>query len=152
MGESARQLKSIQSPSVRDRVSQEEWDMRCDLAAAYRLAAQFRWTDLIYTHFSARVPGTHFLLINPYGLMFDEVTASSLVKIDEDGNIVDDATGLGINYAGFVIHGAVHQARPEVACRGTHSHPTRCRHLGAERRLVADQPTRAAHPRHAYLP
>ncbi len=116
MGESARQLKSIQSPSVRDRVSQEEWDMRCDLAAAYRLAAQFRWTDLIYTHFSARVPGTHFLLINPYGLMFDEVTASSLVKIDEDGNIVDDATGLGINYAGFVIHGAVHQARPEVAC------------------------------------
>ena len=116
MGESARQLQSIKTPSVRDRVSVEEWDMRCDLAAAYRLAAQFRWTDLIYTHFSARVPGTHFLLINPYGLMFDEVTASSLVKIDEDGNIVDDATGLGINYAGFVIHGAVHQARPEVAC------------------------------------
>ena len=116
MGESARQLKSIHSPSVRDRVSQEEWDMRCDLAAAYRLAAQYRWTDLIYTHFSARVPGTHYLLINPYGMMFDEVTASSLVKIDEDGNIVDDATGLGINHAGFVIHGAVHQARPEVAC------------------------------------
>ena len=65
MGESARQLKSIHSPSVRDRVSQEEWDMRCDLAAAYRLAAQYRWTDLIYTHFSARVPGTHYLLINP---------------------------------------------------------------------------------------
>ncbi len=116
MGESARQLKSISSPSVRDRVSEAEWDMRCDLAAAYRLAAHFRWTDLIYTHFSARVPGTHHLLINPYGLMFDEVTASSLVKIDEDGNIVDDAMGLGINFAGFVIHGCVHQARPEVAC------------------------------------
>ncbi len=116
MGESARQMKSIHTPSVRDRVSQEEWDARCDLAAAYRLAARFRWTDLIYTHFSARVPGTRFLLINPYGLMFDEITASSLVKIDEDGNIVDDATGLGIIHAGFVIHGCVHQARPEVAC------------------------------------
>ncbi len=116
MGESARQFKSIQSQSVRDRVSEAEWDMRCDLAAAYRLAAQYRWTDLIYTHFSARVPGADHLLINPYGLMFDEVTASSLVKIDEEGNIIDDATGLGINHAGFVIHGAVHQARPEVAC------------------------------------
>ena len=79
MGESARQFKSIQSQSVRDRVSAAEWDMRCDLAAAYRLAAQYRWTDLIYTHFSARVPGAHHLLINPYGLMFDEVTASNLV-------------------------------------------------------------------------
>ena len=116
MGESARQLKSIQSASLRERVSEEEWNMRCDLAAAYRLAAQYRWTDLIYTHFSARVPGTEYLLINPYGMMFDEVTASSLVKIDEDGNVIDDTTGLGINRAGFVIHGAVHQARPEVAC------------------------------------
>ena len=116
MGESARQLQSIKTSSVRDRVSQQEWDMRCDLAAAYRLAAHYRWTDLIYTHFSARVPGTHHLLINPYGLMFDEVTASSLVKIDSDGSVIDDVTGLGINHAGFVIHGAVHQARPEVAC------------------------------------
>jgi len=101
---------------VRDRVSKEEWDMRCDLAAAYQLAAQFKWTDLIYTHFSARVPGSPHLLINPYGLMFDEITASSLVKIDQDGNVVDDPTGLGINYAGFVIHGCMHEARPEINC------------------------------------
>jgi ribulose-5-phosphate 4-epimerase/fuculose-1-phosphate aldolase len=106
----------VDAPSVRDRVSKEEWDMRCDLAAAYQLAAQFKWTDLIYTHFSARVPGSPHLLINPYGLMFDEITASSLVKIDKDGNVVDDPTGLGINYAGFVIHGCMHEARPEINC------------------------------------
>jgi ribulose-5-phosphate 4-epimerase/fuculose-1-phosphate aldolase len=116
MGEATRQLKTVQSESVQHRVSKEEWDMRCDLAAAYRLAAHYRWTDLIYTHFSARVPGTDYLLINPYGMMFDEVTASSLVKIDEEGNVIDDVTGLGINRAGFVIHGCVHQARPEIAC------------------------------------
>ncbi|MGH8768371.1 MAG: class II aldolase/adducin family protein, partial [Burkholderiales bacterium] len=90
--------------------------MRCDLAAAYQLAALFKWTDLIYTHFSARVPGTEHLLINPYGLMFEEITASTLVKIDKDGSIIDDPTGLGINYAGFVIHGCVHEARPEINC------------------------------------
>src|SRR3981081_2494326 len=90
--------------------------MRCDLAAAYQLAALFKWTDLIYTHFSARVPCTEHLLINPYGLMFEEITASTLVKIDKDGNIIDDPTGLGINYAGFVIHGCVHEARPEINC------------------------------------
>ena len=66
---------------MRSRVGEEEWAVRCDLAAAYQLAAQFRWTDLIYTHFSARVPGSEHLLINPYGLMFDEITASSLVKV-----------------------------------------------------------------------
>jgi ribulose-5-phosphate 4-epimerase/fuculose-1-phosphate aldolase len=101
---------------VRERVSDAEWTMRCDLAAAYQLAAQFRWTDLIYTHFSARVPGSEHLLINPYGLMFDEITASTLVKIDKDGNAVDDPTGMGVNYAGFVVHGCVHEARPEVSC------------------------------------
>jgi ribulose-5-phosphate 4-epimerase/fuculose-1-phosphate aldolase len=116
MTEQARKLKSDQADSVRARVSSEEWEMRCDLAAAYQLAAQYRWTDLIYTHFTARVPGTEHILINPYGLMFDEITASSLVKIDHEGNVVDDVTGLGINHAGFVIHGAVHQARPEVNC------------------------------------
>ncbi len=109
-------LKPVATPSVRERVSKEEWDVRCDLAAAYQIAAQYRWTDLIYTHFSARVPGTHHILINPYGLMFDEITASTLVKIDEAGNVVDDPTGLGVNYAGFVIHGCVHEARPEIAC------------------------------------
>ena len=116
MTENARKLKSVDTPSLRERVSQEEWETRCDLAAAYQLAALFKWTDLIYTHFSARVPGSEHLLINPYGLMFDEITASTLVKIDKDGEVVDDPTGLGVNYAGFVIHGCVHEARPEVNC------------------------------------
>ena len=116
MSESKVKLRAVDAPSVRERVSREEWEMRCDLAAAYQLAALHRWTDLIYTHFSARVPGTAHLLINPYGLMFDEITASTLVKIDKDGNVVDDPTGLGINRAGFVIHGCMHEARPEVNC------------------------------------
>src|SRR5215468_7553079 len=109
-------LKSVASSSARDRMSKDEWEVRVDLAAAYQLAALFKWTDLIYTHFSARVPGSEELLINPYGLLFDEITASSLVKIDKDGKVVDDPTGMGINYAGFVIHGCVHEARPEVNC------------------------------------
>lgn len=103
-------------PSVRDRVSPEEWQVRVDLAACYRAVAHFGWTDLIYTHLSARVPGDedHFLL-NPYGFMFDEVTASSLVKVDMDGEIVMD-TPFEVNAAGFTIHSAVHMARPDVAC------------------------------------
>jgi ribulose-5-phosphate 4-epimerase/fuculose-1-phosphate aldolase len=112
----ARKLKAVDTTSVRARVGEQEWQVRCDLAAAYQLAALFKWTDLIYTHFSARVPGSEHLLINPYGLMFDEITASTLVKIDKDGNPVDDPTGLGVNYAGFVIHGCVHEARPEINC------------------------------------
>ncbi len=116
MSESVVKLKAVDAQPVRERISREEWEMRCDLAAAYQLAALHRWTDLIYTHFSARVPGSDHLLINAYGLMFDEITASTLVKIDKDGNVVDDPTGLGINYAGFVIHGCVHEARPEVNC------------------------------------
>jgi len=109
-------LKSVATPSARGRVSKEEWEVRVDLAAAYQLAAMFRWTDLIYTHFSARVPGTEHILINPYGLMFDEITASNLVKIDLEGNVLDDPTGMGMNEAGFVIHGCVHLARPEINC------------------------------------
>ena len=112
-----RSLKAVDPQPVRARVSRQEWDTRLNLAAAYHLAAHFKWTDLIYTHFSARVPGKdeHFL-INPYGLMFDEITASNLVKIDHQGKVIDDPTGLGYNEAGFVIHGAVHQARPEIQC------------------------------------
>lgn len=109
-------LKSKSSGSVRDRVSREEWQMRVDLAAAYQLAALYKWTDLIYTHFSARVPGTHDFLINPYGYLFDEITASNLVRITPDAKIVDDPLGAGYNEAGFVIHGCVHAARPEVNC------------------------------------
>jgi ribulose-5-phosphate 4-epimerase/fuculose-1-phosphate aldolase len=103
------------SKNVRQRVTPQEWDVRVKLAAAYRLAARFNWTDHIYTHFSARVPGPeeHFL-INAYGLLFDEITASNLVKVDIDGTLIDDPTGLGINYAGYVIHSAIHGARPDL--------------------------------------
>ncbi|HEX9434381.1 MAG TPA: class II aldolase/adducin family protein [Burkholderiales bacterium] len=109
-------LKTIGTPSLRDRVTKEEWQMRVDLAAAYQLAAIFKWTDLIYTHFSARVPGTEDFLINPYGLMFDEITASTLVRIDAEGKIKDDPVGLGVNEAGFIIHSCMHAARPEIHC------------------------------------
>ena len=107
-------LSSV-SKNIRQRVSPEEWEVRVKLAAAYRLAALFKWTDHIYTHFSARVPGPeeHFL-INAYGLLFDEISASNLVKVDIDGTIVDDPTGLGINPAGYVIHSAIHAARPDL--------------------------------------
>ena len=109
-------LKPKNSKPVRERVSREEWQVRVDLAAAYQLAAIFKWTDLIYTHFSARVPGGEDFLINPYGLMFDEITASNLVRIDEHGKVIDDPLELGYNEAGFVIHGCVHAARPEINC------------------------------------
>jgi ribulose-5-phosphate 4-epimerase/fuculose-1-phosphate aldolase len=106
----------VHAASKRDRVPAEEWQARTDLAACYRLMAHFRMTDLVYTHISARIPGTEHVLINGFGLMFDEVTASNLVKIDLDGTILDDPTGYGINNAGYVIHSAVHGARPEVGC------------------------------------
>ncbi|HEY5636870.1 MAG TPA: class II aldolase/adducin family protein [Burkholderiales bacterium] len=109
-------LKTVKTPSVRDRVGKDEWQMRVDLAAAYQLAALYRWTDQIYTHFSARVPGTDDFLINAYGLMFDEITASNLVRIDHHGKVIDDPSGMGYNEAGFVIHGCVHEARPEINC------------------------------------
>lgn len=100
--------------TVRAQVSPEEWDVRVQLAACYRLVAHFGWDDLIYTHLSARVPGPdHHFLINPFGLMFAEVTASNLVKIDQGGEIVLD-TGYSVNKAGFVIHGAVHEAREDA--------------------------------------
>jgi ribulose-5-phosphate 4-epimerase/fuculose-1-phosphate aldolase len=102
--------------SVRDRVSKEEWSLRVDLAAAYQIAAVFKWTDWIFTHFSARLAGHEEFLINPYGLLFEEITASNLIKIDHDGKVLDDPLGLGYNEAGFVIHGCVHEARPEAQC------------------------------------
>jgi len=109
-------LKPKNSKPVRERVGRDEWQMRVDLAACYQLAALFKWTDLIYTHFSARVPGTEDFLINAYGLMFDEISASNLVRIDARGKVIDDPLELGYNEAGFVIHGCVHEARPEVNC------------------------------------
>ena len=90
--------------------------MRVELAAAYRLVAHFGWDDLIFTHISARLPGPeHRFLINPYGLTFDEITASSLVKIDLAGNIVEPSA-YGVNPAGFTIHSAVHAAREDARC------------------------------------
>ncbi|RJF90480.1 class II aldolase/adducin family protein [Sphingomonas cavernae] len=105
---------AIHSPSVRDQVSEEEWKIRVDLAAAYRLVALYGWDDLIFTHLSARVPGPeHHFLINPYQLMFEEITASSLVKIDTEGQPVME-TPYMVNAAGFTIHSAVHMAREDA--------------------------------------
>lgn len=102
--------------SIRGQVSEDEWQARVDLAAAYRLVANFGWDDLIFTHISARVPGPeHHFLINPYGMMFDEIKASSLVKVDLDGAIVSE-TSYFINPAGFTIHSAVHAAREDALC------------------------------------
>ncbi len=100
--------------AVRAVVSAEEWQVRVDLAAAYRLVSHFGWTDLIFTHLSARVPGPeHHFLINPYGMMFDEVTASDLVKVDLEGKVVM-ASDYDINPAGFCIHSAIHMSREDA--------------------------------------
>ena len=100
--------------SLKGKVSEEEWKARVDLAALYRLVALYGWDDMIYTHISARIPGPeHHFLINPYGMFFEEMTASSLVKIDLDGNILQE-TPYFINPAGFTIHSAVHAAREDA--------------------------------------
>jgi ribulose-5-phosphate 4-epimerase/fuculose-1-phosphate aldolase len=106
---------SIPQPPRTD-VSAEEWSVRVDLAAAYRLVALFGWDDLVYTHITVRVPGPdqHFL-INPYGMLFDEITASNLVKIDLEGNKVGQSPS-PINPAGFTIHSAIHAARHDIQC------------------------------------
>src|SRR3954465_11570296 len=102
--------------SVRELVSAEEWALRVDLAAAYRLVASYGWSDLVFTHISARVPGPeHHFLINPSGLMFDEITASSLVKVDQNCNKVIDSP-FPVNPAGFTIHSCIHDAREDVGC------------------------------------
>ena len=98
------------------KTSTEEWRLRCELAACFRLLAHFRMTDLIYTHVTVRLPGPeHHFLINPYGLMFEEITASSLVKLRLDGSLVDPGPHR-VNLAGFVIHGAIHAARKDAQC------------------------------------
>lgn len=100
----------------REEVSEAEWRIRVDLAAAYRLVALCGWDDLVFTHISARVPGVEGqFLINPYGFMFEEITASSLVKVDDRGVKLED-TPFDVNPAGFVIHGAVHEARHDAGC------------------------------------
>src|ERR1700674_6134709 len=103
--------------SIRDDVSAQEWQTRIDLAACYRLVDHYGMSDLIYNHITTRIPGTGHLLINLYGLLYKEITASSLVKIDVEGNIVwKPETDYGINKSGYVIHGAIHKARADVKC------------------------------------
>jgi ribulose-5-phosphate 4-epimerase/fuculose-1-phosphate aldolase len=138
-------------PGVRETVSEAEWQARCDLALAYRLAHYYRWTDQIYTHFTAKVPGTEHFLINPYGLMFDEVTASCLVKIDLDGNAILDPTGLGCNAAGFLIHSCVHRARADLTCV-LHTHTASNMAVAAQKRglLMITQHSMRFHNRIGY--
>ena len=107
-------LEAVDIPSLEGKVADEEWAIRVDLAAAYRMVAHYGWDDLIFTHLSARVPGPeHHFLLNPYQLMFEEVTASSLVKVDVHGNPVDP-TPFITNPAGFTIHSAIHLAREDA--------------------------------------
>lgn len=111
-------------PSMQDQVSAEEWQLRCDLAAAYRLVALHGWSDLVFTHISARIPGPeHQFLTNPYGLLFEEITASSLIRVDQEGNKLQDSP-FPVNPAGFTIHSAVHAVRDDAQCV-LHTH-TRC--------------------------
>lgn len=103
-------------PSLKDQVGAAEWALRCDLAAAYRLVALYGWSDLVFTHISARIAGPeHHFLINPYGLLFDEITASSLVKVDQQGNKLQESL-FPVNPAGFTIHSCVHAARDDAGC------------------------------------
>jgi ribulose-5-phosphate 4-epimerase/fuculose-1-phosphate aldolase len=103
-------------PSLKEVVTAEEWQLRVDLAAAYRLVAAYGWSDLVFTHISARLPGPdHHFLINPYGLMFDEITASSLVLIDLDGNKLRESQ-FPVNPAGFTIHSCIHAVRDDANC------------------------------------
>lgn len=117
--ERIRPLKAPQAhdiPSLREKVSAEEWRLRVDLAALYRVVALYGWDDLIFTHISVRVPGPeHRFLINPYGMLFDEITASSLVKIGLDGGKVGESP-YPVNPAGFTIHSALHMSREDAQC------------------------------------
>jgi ribulose-5-phosphate 4-epimerase/fuculose-1-phosphate aldolase len=102
--------------SLREVVSEQEWQLRVDLAACYRLVALYGWSDLVFTHISARIPGPeHAFLINPYGLLFDEITASSLVKVDQQCNKLIDSP-FPVNPAGFTIHRCIHQVRDDAGC------------------------------------
>ena len=107
-------LETLEIPSLEGQVSDEEWAIRVDLACAYRMVAYYGWDDLIFTHLSARIPGPeHHFLLNPYNLMFEEVTASSLIKVDVNGNPVEP-TPFITNPAGFTIHSAIHMAREDA--------------------------------------
>lgn len=114
----ARKLKSVPGD-----MSAEEWETRIGLAAAYQLTALYGWTDMAATHISARIPGPeHHFLLNPFGMLFDEITASSLLKVDCDGNLLSESD-YPMNKAGFIIHSAVHMAKENIAC-AMHTHTT----------------------------
>src|SRR2546423_12616862 len=132
-------LESVEIPSLEGKVTDEEWAIRVELAAAYRMTAYYGWDDLIFTHLSARIPGPeHHFLLNPYNLMFEEVTASSLVKVDVDGNPVDP-TPFITNPAGFTIHSAIHMARDDAHA---------VMHLHTPAGQAAAPPQRGAPPPH----
>lgn len=116
---------TVHGSTSRTRYTAAEWQMRTDLAACYRLADIFGFSDIVWNHITAKVPATENFLINRFGLRFDEVTASNLVTIDADGNVVDPGSGSSeedINVTGYVIHSAIHAARPDIHCV-MHSHP-----------------------------
>ena len=118
LGMSPQEISPQDLPSLKDKVSDEEWQLRCDLAATYRLVQMFGWDDLVFTHISVRLPdedGEHRFLINPYGVLFEEMTASSLLKIGMNGNKLSDSPYMA-NAAGFTIHSAVHDARDDAHC------------------------------------
>ncbi len=117
------QISKVEAPMHRndsflraETVSEAEQQTRVNLAACYRLAAHYRMSDQIYTHISARIPGTEEILLNPYGMLFDEVRASDLVKVNLDGELISDPSGMGINKAGFVIHSALHSSNTAIDC------------------------------------
>lgn len=116
-------MYEIPQINLKNQVSEQEWQTRIELAACYRLLMMHGWDDLIHTHVSARIPGTDDLLINAFGLTFEEITASNLVKIDIEGNILDNDSPFSINPAGFTIHSAVHKARHAEQC-ALHLHHT----------------------------
>src|SRR5260370_1847289 len=133
--------------SLENTVSPEEWAVRVHLAACYRLVARFGWEDLVFTHITARVPGTpDQFLINPYGVFFDEITASSLVKIDQQGQKLDDSP-FPVNPAGFVIHSAIHAARHAAKCV-LHTHTLNAVALSTQRAGLLPTP----HPPISLLP
>ena len=107
----------LKTRAMREQVSAEEWQTRVDLAACYRLVALYGMTDLVYNHITARVPATNHVLINPYGMLYEEITASSLIKIDLDGNtVLQPDHDYSVNAAGYVIHSAVHSVRHDAEC------------------------------------
>ena len=138
--------------SLKEVVSAEEWQLRCDLAACYRLVAAYGWSDLVFTHVSARIPGPeHHFLINPYGLMFDEITASSLVKVDQDCNKLSDSP-FPVNPAGFVDPQRDPRGARRRRLRAAHPLARRRGRQRAEVRRAADQPAVHLRARFARLP